>query len=516
MLPEILIHIGNYLEIKDSLICIHVCKLWKFTFEPQLWRAFTLKKLVNGTKSGIVVPSFTLMKRNAPYIRSLTLEDVSAAQGAFFRRCCQVEELHLAIDVRSTKDVQKRTRALEGILQSLPRIRRITIMGYGNVIPNSIFFQNAANCPHLEVLETTGCCFFGPAAETYMRSISANIRRLSSKRDSFERMFVFPDDLNFPELQSLDIQEVAWMTIETQLDWISHCPNLTSIRWKAAYDMPVAKFCQVIPTACPNLTTIELELFMFDSEIAPILSVMPRIEDLTLRINFAELSMNSLRRHFSWLRDINLQFNNVVATGALVHEILCSCPALKTIIARGIQYTDIVAFPQPWICKDLQVFQLNIYLGGTWDAPEEQQVHRNLDENEMERVLNAHREIYDRISQLTNLHHISINFVDFDGMLTTPMPFDAGLGSLATLKRLKHFHCDTLFQKWTISRQEVIKTVEWMVEHWTSLEVLETKTWGDTLEVGREGKRMKIGDFLDKFISSPGIDLSDDVYDAAD
>ncbi|KAG0203516.1 hypothetical protein BGX28_004236 [Mortierella sp. GBA30] len=366
---------------------------------------------------------------------------------------------------------------LQDILLNFPRLRKFEII-QGCILPTPTFFNSLLKCPNLEVLKTSRCHFQGGTTESYMRSASVNkLKLLSSKDDTFYRTLPFRDDLKFPELQHLEIIHDDDMAIETQLEWISRCPNLKSFRWESSSSLPVNKFCQTIPTACPNLVSLHLYLEIYDVDIASIIDAVPRIEELSIQCNFETVSMNALRRHFSWLSKIDIRYGGMM-TSPMIQEILCSCPALNSFTANMLHYRDVVARPQDWVCKNLQVFDVGVtFIGVITRPPSWHRIRAEqalvLNKREKERLSRAHRDIYNRIAQLTDLRHLNICRRNV-GILYEEEVFkvslESGLEALSTLKRLKSFSCSNIFAH--LRKDEVSDALKWMAEHWRNLETL--------------------------------------------
>ncbi|KAG0198379.1 hypothetical protein BGX28_008196 [Mortierella sp. GBA30] len=195
------------------------------------------------------------------------------------------------------------------------------------------------------------------------------------------------------------------------------------------------------------------------------------------RLSFGELSMNTWRKHFSWLRDIDLMFCDAL-TSTMVQEILCSCPNLKSITAVELHYMDIAAFPQPWVCKGLQIFNIGITLIGAVSSgrvvlPHSRYEQEVLDEDVNAILSRAHRAIYGQIAQLVDLRNLRIcnKHVEKLGQKNLLRPsLEFGLGALATLKQLEYFDCGEALVY--VRLQESVQIVEWMVEHWASLKAI--------------------------------------------
>ncbi|KAF9161711.1 hypothetical protein BGX21_002194 [Mortierella sp. AD011] len=472
-LPEIIACIGKYLTRSDILCCIRVQKSWKSELEPLLWRTFTCLPSIDdyGAPSTERRPNLILMQKNAENIRRLYIEEMDPAYHMqFFCQCSQLEEITFSADKTALRSVQAELRLwgrLADMIQNHSRLRKIVIKSnpFKTLAPSSTLLNTLLKCPKLIVFETTECTFNLESTEAYLRANSSNIRRLSTRRDKFSKEFDFSSsDLVFREMRYLDLREVADMSIETQIQWITRCPNLISLYWETAQIIPTTKFCQLVPTSCPNLTALHLLLPLHDQEIEQILKAIPRIEKLSLtRTHFGRLAFEALRRHFPTLKDINLQ----LAPGAsspMIQEIMSSCPNLQSISGETLCYRDIVK--GPWVCQNLQMFDVGIRVLELEDIKDEEE------EGKEGWTVGMHRAVYARLSQLSKLEYLSICNSDYPDEGLLMLSLDAGLGQLETLKQLTFFSCKLLFCQPRV-RQEAVRIVEWMVQHWKYLESLE-------------------------------------------
>ncbi|KAF8939907.1 hypothetical protein EDD21DRAFT_361721 [Dissophora ornata] len=513
-LPEILERIGNYLNHTDIISCIRVCKAWKAEFEPRLWRSFKLNFFVpeselphlpaqqNGKHIGFSVaqraPSQTLMQQNGKHIRELTLNGMNLEYwSTSIPHCSNLDEVTFMVPWPLRLEGKGLVMTDFGkMIKNHPRLRKIVLESSGgSIYPTHEFLEDLTTCPRLIVLETNDCIFDGPLTEQYMRACASNIRRLSSRGDVFSRDFTISSDLVFEELRYFDLRDIEGMSEDTKLSWISRCPNLISLRWETGSEIPAAKFSQIIPSACPNLTALHLVSPILDEDIARILEVIPRIEKLSLTNTHAGRgAFEALRRHFPTLKDINLQFCMYVES-PMIQEILSSCPKLQSISAEILEYEDMPE-QQPWVCRNLQMFDVGIQI-----AP--LSFSRQRDLSEIARWDAKHRLVYGRLAQLAGLQYLSIcnnsqrpNSAQRSKWLQ--LSLNAGLGQLETLKQLKFFSCKH-FMATAFDKGEADGVVRWILEHWRKLESLEGMTGKEASKATAVLEMMKARDveFID-------------------
>ncbi|KAG0046216.1 hypothetical protein BGZ83_008606 [Gryganskiella cystojenkinii] len=451
LLPEILASIAKYVSRGTAINCMRVCKTWKSEFEPVLWRSF---RLVNNLYSTNLQPSLELMQKNAIHIRHLVYDLSTELIRPQILRCPQLQTLKFDFEedlFGSVREVKEIWDSLIEMIENLPMLYKIEIHCPVLSTPVSEKFLKAMlTCPKLVVLETTGL-LLSEVTDQYFRSCGPIMRRVASRADEFQEGFTWTDDLQFPELRYLDMHQVSTLSIMDQLEWVVRCPHLISLVWEAVELLPVKKFCELVPTACPNLTCLHLLVPLSDREVSLILNAILRIEKLSVsQSDFEVESIRALRRHFPTLKDINLQ-HCMSSTGEYVQEIMSSCPNLLSISADSISYAEMMR--QSWVCRRLNLFDIGIGVDSD---------------------LEHHRAIYAKISELVELEWLSIGlsamgYMEDDG--TVDLSLEAGLDQLKSLTRLEHFHPRAILAN-EVSKNG-FKVVHWMLENWKSLKTLE-------------------------------------------
>ncbi|CAO3566944.1 unnamed protein product [Mortierella alpina] len=469
-----------YLDDDSAIVaCLCVCKQWRLQFEPLLWRHF---HVASTDDYEIVQPSTELMERNAPFIRSLTVHEiVPEGHATFYANCTQLEDLKIIVDPVYV-DFPVRWTFMANVIRKLPRLRKISVNNPGGE-PAHDFFKAIADCPNIVVLETQGYSYKAEDMEIYLRASATHMWRLSSTQEHFEGISKLPDGLMFQEMRYLDIRETSGLSFDTQLDWIRRCPNLISLRWEAMLDLSASQFCQIIPTACPQLTSLHLWTDISDEEIALILDALPRVEKLNMsRTAFGDNSMAALRRHFPWLKDLNLQYC-FDFTSEYIHEALRSCPKLQSISGDILDYEDIHRTPEPWVCNGLQMFDVGLTLANPVREHEVDDDFGGAGTQDVWPVSDrrmANVKLFRRLGQLTELQYLSIGVPDDDEVEDDKLPIldaDLALDFMAGLRHIKYFSCKGLFdhrRHW-----QVEEAVQWMVAHWPQLETIEARILQD-------------------------------------
>ncbi|KAF9933569.1 hypothetical protein FBU30_005212 [Linnemannia zychae] len=466
-LPEILGCIGRNLGNNDIISCMQVCRAWKIEFEPLLWRSFTLE-LIRRPR-----PEHSLLLKNAHHIRQLFISHMDPNLQDFFIQCSQLDEIHLSLRFLEKGDLEHMWGRFSEMIDNHSRLRKIVLKGVQRSLTNQIL-ETIERCPKLIVLETEGIKYDNVITELIFRAFS-KLKRLSSNADEYCSL-QFPDELTFQEMRYLDIYNIGGMSMDMQLAWLSRCPNLISFRLESFNSINVNKLCSTLSAhTCPDLTALHLFVSLTDAEITRILGAVPRIEKLSLpNSEFGSQSFAALRKHFSTLRDISLQFCTNV-TSAMVQEILSSCSHLQSISAEILSYNDIVR--QAWVCTGLQMFDVGLSVDAEHGDPETRKTNS--------------RAVYRRLAQLRNLTYLSIcsdTQIENQMQDIIMITLEGGLGALETLKKITFFSCKTLLDD--IHPTIGYQAVQWMLEHWRRLESFEATSLG--LSRSRDfGKELK-------------------------
>ncbi|KAF9319208.1 hypothetical protein BG003_009667 [Podila horticola] len=444
-LPEILLRVGpSLVKKRDIVACLSVCKTWKAVFEPFLWREF--RALPD------IPPPLALMELNAEHIRKLTIEQIDTDMETFWRNCTRLVDLSMSAENLDEASWEM----FANMIRNHASLRRIFIHCRSPLIPPKYFLQALKSCQRLAVFETDYCNYEEETFPYYLDAC-AGLWRLSAEGDRFPIQESFPAGVTFSEMRYMELCDCRGMTIEQQLEWISRCPKLISIRLECS-NIPVSLFCEKIPSACANLTDLHFLVEINDEPLSRIIDALPRVEKLTLTATgFGTRSMNSLRRHFATLRDINIQYCTS-ATPAMVQEILASCPKLQGICADYIN-ADAIGPSQPWVCTNLQMFDVHIRVRNSAS-------------------LHTHRTVYSQLSLLQDLQYLSICSPNPSDLNIPHLRFtlEYGVELLTGFSKLTYFSC-----KWILGAKgsRDMETVQWIMTHWPRLETFEAVPVGN-------------------------------------
>ncbi|KAF9351987.1 hypothetical protein BGX34_000247 [Mortierella sp. NVP85] len=224
----------------------------------------------------------------------------------------------------------------------------------------------------------------------------------------------------FDRLQRLVLCLKSWNPIERQLEWITQCPNLTSLNWSySSEDRPTSRFMRhFVPGTWPQLNTVILDGIEFtDTQLARVIGAMQDLKSLTVRTcEVGSCFLEALRHHSRTLTALSTTFCEV-SMPSLVPEIMASFPHLESLYAEAVMSQDFIDGP-PWVCEHaLKVLGIEISFSLNQGA-------------------DYQRQVLQRISRLTNLNELILD----RGHRTKNslnLRLENGLDQLATLKQLK-------------------------------------------------------------------------------
>ncbi|KAG0199922.1 hypothetical protein BGX28_006887 [Mortierella sp. GBA30] len=264
-------------------------------------------------------------------------------------------------------------------------------------------------------------------------------------------------------LRDLTMAGVLSLPIEDQLDWIARFPSLRRLRCNSGMMFPTKKFSQLISEgAWPELEELNLKdaraIDGTDQFLSDIIRNMGRVVALEFTsVQFGELSFQSLRPHFHYIRKLHLQQCPQATSGVLL-DLLASCPQLKELTGDRVLGREIVEDnnnnqSRPWICAG-SLTTLEVYFE-TDDDPDER--------------ARQHHTIFERVSTLTSLEVLRmLHYAGGSLPAKNPVEFrlHRGLGKLASLKNLKHL---SLHHGLNELQEE---DAQWMVDHWRNLDTM--------------------------------------------
>ncbi|GJJ76123.1 hypothetical protein EMPS_08482 [Entomortierella parvispora] len=180
----------------------------------------------------------------------------------------------------------------------------------------------------------------------------------------------------------------------------------------------------------PQLVRLHLQdCDLEDTQLETLLSSLDscQIKDLNLAFTqFGPKAHAALIVNHSWnLRHLNLQKCKNVSS-LMLHSILCSHARLVSIKGGKILATDLLADERDWVCNELQVWDLEIYM----------------DERDPDHCC----QVFLRLSSLSHLRTLILNrgraTASAKGRSSLPFQTDLGLELLQSLTQLEELHFD--------------------------------------------------------------------------
>ncbi|KAF8936063.1 hypothetical protein BGZ47_009661 [Haplosporangium gracile] len=240
-----------------------------------------------------------------------------------------------------------------------------------------------------------------------------------------------------------------------------YCRGLKRLRWSRDNgEFLVKRFLQCLMRSdWPHLDDLALDrVNQSDIEFAPVIHRLPPLKHLRLDAAlFGPQCFNHLRvRQFVTLQTLDLtRCENFTSQMAL--EVLQGCPHLEDFMERQIAMSDLVSIlPRPWVCSGLK------RLGVQFEN----------DLGPLGTVTDANRVVLEHLSMLTSLEEMDMVLSGTQGLMRSNVRacrwrLDAGLEQLETLTRLRIARFD-----FSVTHMRA-EDVQWMVDHWPSLEVLQ-------------------------------------------
>ncbi|KAF9559548.1 hypothetical protein EC968_006535 [Mortierella alpina] len=331
----------------------------------------------------------------------------------------------------------------------------------------------------------------------------------------------------YPRLRSLTLSTNTGLDLSTQIKLIRLFPEIEHLVWSimGAQHLLVSEFCTLLTQDCCKIESLVLSDRSLEApHLARILNSIPRLTRFFLRFDTLSSMFNhpdvmaALRRHFATLIDLEFgQVRSSIRCGTVL-ELLTGCPNLQRLIAYGRLDCSRQAFNRagsftgnqaaaaaaaavapgsasstamtglndlfndtPWVCLGLK--QLLVIMTGdphcVWqDRALQQRLFLQLGRlKELQRLSLGHCILW--MYENGYLHH----GLDFT--------VEAGLSKLAGLEKLEQLNIEGIYQH--MEEQDV----NWMLEHWPKLRVVEgelhhQKEKRERLDVMMERKGFKV------------------------
>lgn len=303
---------------------------------------------------------------------------------------------------------------------------------------------------------------------------------------------------------------------------ITHCQQLRSLTWvqggfdhRSHWKNVWPQFAKGLAEGLwPYLDTLELDLTYEEDDYAEVIENLGHHYPLkSLKVDNSVFGPKSLQallnaqggRHRASLEELSVR-NCRQMKGILVHQIMCSFPNLLSLHAPYITELDVLQDPRPWVCLELKVLKLCLYvpiLGADMDTVTDTNTGSPLISSVCRTaLLSAMRRpstvLLDRIATLTRLESLNVASRDIvvpapvsntrplpDDLWTYPLiqldddvaadsdcPTDdvsrkGDLTQLGTPKWLRLFVPTSSGHIWTM------REVQWMVKNWPWLNSLD-------------------------------------------
>ncbi|KAF9549233.1 hypothetical protein EC957_004533 [Mortierella hygrophila] len=382
----------------------------------------------------------------------------------------------------------------------------------------------------LKSLECVFTRFPDPQLVTSFLRALTGLESLVLQHCTFEGLFFPPNILHgrkYPTLQSLTLATNTGIDLQTQLEFIQCFPNLQSLSWSiiGSHQLPLPEFCTLLQLHCPHITSLVLsDRNLEPTDLVQILLAIPRLFRFLLRFDTVQSMFNdqgvmdAMRRHFGTLQDLEFgQVRSTIRCGTVL-EFLRGCPMLESLIAYGKldcsrqgmmhffpeaslsspsasssvtiasmvveaaqdsgagggehkyggrqeqpgeddgeQQQENMAKDAPWVCLGLKT--LHVVMAGD---PQNVWLNRSL----------QHR-LFHQLGRLSQLQQLSLGhcilwmYENGNSHHGLDFTLDAGLAKLSGLKKLEELNLEGIYQRMGE------RDVEWMLENWPRLRVIE-------------------------------------------
>ena len=426
-LPEILSHVASYVHKRSLPACARVSKGWHQSFIPLIWKDIDLttqrpeleampRYSHHVKKLDVRVENVILDLPQCPNLRSLTLSKYPGSTELV------LNHLHI------THLLLIQGQLLPDLWTILPELHSLRDLGlYSTSVPEQEADTFWQLCTRLERLRVFNISI-------------PHQGQLSS--------------MEFPGLKNLSIGLTFEFlkNLPTIMEFMSRCPNLAVLRWHGnPYQQDSNDLVERIAAKTwPHLHSISIERLNIREE--DLMIIMNSLQRMTcLKANCISViqpgTMDLLRQHSASLTNLDLSLYSRPATSRIAQEILSSCPLLESFSFVHINATA-VAEGRPWVCMRLKSLTM----------------HFQFDPLTISEI---QPRVFEQIARLYRLNYLALC-----GRFGTPPPFQTtvdlrlenGLGELRTLRSLRAIRFGDSIQKMGE------KEIEWMLEHWRSLE----------------------------------------------
>ncbi|KAG0043126.1 hypothetical protein BGZ83_011806 [Gryganskiella cystojenkinii] len=518
-LPEIRVHLAQYLSEHTLSICARVSQSWRLTFESFLWRDYSAgleykdtlddpdvqvilrnAHVIRDLDLQLCLQSFVLPFLTFPNLRSFTvwipnLTDyfLTSVEIQLFQEETNTSELLNQNNVSHSQEKNSENGYEhdddDDIHAFLNRHRRLndssttsTVgqisylrVGFPSAHKNTAQYWRSINKwqnlrslrieeGHLSVQDFEACCPMWSKLEDlnlWYVSLAERIRI-----EALNAAWIQPT-----KIKSLQLRVVGMKT-ELVIRMLELCPELESFAWLHPYspEIDTVARCLARPEICPRLTKLTLDSQLRDntsyrsSIVAMIISVK-KLESLNLYRCWLGCCWDPDWSKIGKIRpDHLLTLREFVSRdfGPHVQTALCLLPNLERFVALRLSFENILNDPRPWVCKNMKEFELYFEL--------EAQLDRGPIYNRRQRaveisVQDQRDQVLDRIAAFKNLEKLNIGHSYYrEEMESLELRVARGLDRLRDLKRIRWIGFEITVQK--LDEEDV----RWMLKHWPLLE----------------------------------------------
>ncbi|KAF8923419.1 hypothetical protein BGZ58_002978 [Dissophora ornata] len=459
-LPELLEHVVSFLDKTALIQCLQVCRRWKSTCAPLLWRSITLD-----FRSDLLIPTVQARTEYHHLVRHIELyngysEPLEDHLSQFYPNL-------LSLSIRFGGALCATILSLKPLLTSLTLVHVRLKDAYE-------FWSAVSELEDLQHLSITRIDVGEESIQLFWK-VCARVDTLKLIR---VRLASRPDPSTVfahTQLSMFELKDMASKG-EDRLGWLTQCPNLTELilpYLETLEELNITSPATVHAT-WPRLEVLKLpESDISDKDLSLLLGGMKRVKILIVpRTKFGELSFAALRPHLPGLQrldfgSIRIRGRRKAVTGRMVHEVLSSSPELQSLGGGRVSAVDFLMDGSPWVCGG-SLTSLRIYFEfPVADSMDGDALAPLTSTTTIPPALDMQRTLFQRLSTLTALEVLDLSS---DSISTSEMEDDgidfrlsSGLAQLWTLKRLS-----TVFVNSTMQRMGT-EDVEWIAEHFKNL-----------------------------------------------
>ncbi|KAI8604495.1 hypothetical protein EDD21DRAFT_436821 [Dissophora ornata] len=451
--PEIRLLIAEHLRGVDLARCLRVCWSWHNTFLPLVWENVSVGK-TSWAQPSPSQDSLTPEDLHSHHhlIKDLGIVDWPEKYPFAFPR---MQTLYLHLFNGTTPSLAK---CLAPLIERNQSLVKLDLWSLDDDIDYRLW-KALLKLPHLREL-SLGMSSIQEDDIVRFWTICENLESLKLDSVRFPQGTTPHASMCFRNVRKLTLCWVSGMEDEGQFRFITSCPNLEDLAWYyissiepdygledhvdmgGPYFEEFAK--EVTRKRWPRLTSWRRDGQWTEEDTCQIIEGMQRVKKIYLGDRFGPLTFQALQRHFNNLVELHVNAGSEVSY-KLLQNIMCSCPALKTLIGGDVLAKYVVE-GNPWVCLSLECLSICFMFSDT--------------EQHLQPV------IFERLAKLTRLERLYSRSArgPFQEKRLVPLQFrlQSGLDALSSLWRMVSFN--TGYSK-SLGEEEL----RWMLVHWKDL-----------------------------------------------